>query len=426
MLKIYKSIIITPNTDKNIEFFDPGYMVVDEKGVIKDISSKDLTKKYKNAEVSSYSDCAIIPGLIDVHNHLPQYAFIGLGNLELLPWLETYTFPREKEFESEEVSKQASDLFFKSLIENGTTTTATYITVHKDAADIAFESARNSKIRAFIGKVEMNQNSPKYLMKKSDTLLKETEELIEKWHNKDDKLEYIITPRFAISCSFKLMKELAKLREKYDLFAQSHLAENRKEVETVKKLFPKCQSYTDVYKQAGLLSPKTIMAHCIYLSNDEIEILKKTNTKIAHCPTSNSFLSSGIMPFEKYKNDLTIGLGTDVAGGYSLSMFTVMRQAIETSKIRKVIDKETDKHISTEEAFFASTLEAAKVLSMEYKIGSLEKDKRADFLVIDLEKIDPFNKMNLYNKPHEILSKIIYRGNKSSIKNVYIEGEKLA
>ncbi len=423
MLKIYKSTIITPKKDKKIEFFDPGYMVVDENGKILDMSSNDLTQKYKNAEVIEYKDCIIIPGLIDTHNHLPQYAFTGLGDLELLPWLETYTFPREKDFENEKVSRKSSDIFFKNLIENGTTTTVTYVTIHKNATDIAFESARKSKIRVLIGKVEMDQNSPKDLKKDIDTLLRETEELIEKWHNKDDKLDYVITPRFAISCSFELMKKLAKLRDKYDIYAQSHLAENREEIEKVKKLFPKSKNYTDVYKQAGFLSPKTIMAHCIYLSDDELEILEKTNTKIAHCPTSNSFLSSGIMPYIKYKNRLSIGLGSDVAGGYTLSMFEVARHAIEMSKIYKVMNNDTKKHMSTEEAFFLATLYGAEALSMEDKIGSLEENKKADFIVMDMKKIDPFN--NLYNEPHEILSKIIYRGNKSSIKNIYINGERL-
>jgi len=425
MLKIYKSTIITPKNDKRIEFFNPGYMAVDEKGMIKDISSKDLTKKYKNAEVIEYLDCVIIPGLIDIHNHLPQYAFSGIGDLELLPWLDTYTFPREKEFEDKEVSRQASDTFFKNLLENGTTTTVTYVTVHKNAADIAFESAEKNRIRAFIGKVEMNQNSPKYLMKDNDTLLRETEELIEKWHNSSDRLDYIITPRFAISCSFELMKNLAKLREKYDLFVQSHLAENRREIKMVRKLYPEFKSYTEVYEKAGLLGPKTIMAHCIYLEKDEIEILKNTMTKIAHCPTSNSFLSSGIMPYIKYKDNLPIGLGSDIAGGYTLSMFEVARHAVEMSKIHEVMNDDTNKHMSTEEAFFLATLYGAETLSMDDEIGSLEKGKKADFVVMDLEKIDPFYKMNLYNQPHEILSKIIYRGDKFSIKNVYINGEKL-
>ncbi len=425
MNTIFKSKIITFNKNKKLKIYNPGYLVISKNGIIKEITSKKICSKYPNYKFYDYSNYLIIPGLIDTHNHLAQYPMAGIGNDQLLPWLKKYIFPQEKELNKKEIAQKISKKFFRDLIKNGTTTVATYVTTNKNATDIAFREAEKSGIRAIIGKVMMDQNCPDFLKENTNKSLEQAEELIKKWHNKNAMLFYAITPRFAITCSFELLSKTAKLAKKYKTYIQTHLAENQNETKEVKKLFPKYKNYLDVYNKAGLLSEKTLMTHCIYLNNNDLKILKKTKTKIAHCPTSNRFLQSGIMDFYKYKNlELTIGLGTDVAGGYSLSIFNETKEAIENSKILSIYNK-SSKPITIEDAFYSATLGGAKCLSLEKTIGSLEKNKSADFLIIDPSIVDPMGKQSKIHKPLQQLSQCIYRSSSNMIKEVYINGKKV-
>jgi len=427
MSAIYKALILSAKNPKTLDIYDPGFLVVGKEGLIEEVSKKDPRRKYKSYTFFDYSDRVICPGFVDTHNHLPQYAFAGIGGEELLPWLKKYTFPREKMFTEDKLAKDSASAFFRDLIANGTTTTLTYATIHKSATDIAFTAAKKAGLRAIIGKVMMDQNSPAHLTEKTDRSIADSLELIEKWHGHEGRLFYALTPRFAISCSFELMKEVGRIARENDVYIQTHLAENLGELALTKKLFPKLKNYTDVYDKAGLLSPKTIMAHGIYLGADERKRLKETRTKIAHCPTSNRFLSSGIMPFRTYQNEgQTMGLGTDVAGGYSLSMLNEMKEAIENSKYLSLFSKgKLGAPMTINEAFYMATLGGAKVLSMDREIGSLEKGKQADFLVVDHKKTDPMGSGSQYLKPDQILSKLIYRGTSDMIEQVFVKGKQL-
>lgn len=427
MGKIYKSLILTSSESEKLKIFSPGYMVVSTSGVIEKVSEKDPQQEFKHYELLDYSEYLICPGFVDIHNHLPQYAFAGIGEKELLPWLEKYTFPREEKFKNEEIARRASDIFFKELISNGTTTTVSYVTVHKQATDIAFEYAEKYKLRALIGKVNMDQNSPEYLLEDESESIGASSELIQKWHGYDDRLFYVLTPRFAISCSKSMMDEIGKLAKGEDVYIQTHLAENKEEIKFAGDLFPEAENYTDIYRRSGLLGERSIMAHCIYLDEKELVILKKTKTKIAHCPTSNRFLSSGIMPFRKYKRfGLSIGLGTDVAGGYSLSMWNEMKEAIENSKYYNLYVDKSSKNMGIEEAFYLATLGGATVISMDEKIGSLTQGKEADFLIVDYKQVKPEKQHDTYGNPKQILSQLIYRGDDRVIKEVYVKGRKIS
>lgn len=425
MGSIYRSLIITPESENKLRILNPGYLVVSSNGVIEAVSGQSsIRKKYRHYKFFDYSESLICPGFIDTHNHLPQHAFAGIGDRDLLPWLKKYTFPRERTFSDSTIAKESAEAFFSDLVRNGTTTTLTYVTIHRNATDIAFRCAERSGIRAILGKVMMDQNSPSFLTEQTDASFAAAEELIEKWHGKNGKLFYCLTPRFAITCSFELMERAGRLARERNVYIQTHLSENAGEIEFVKKLFPRFKNYTDVYYKAGLLGPKTIMAHGIYLSDAELRILKKMRTAIAHCPTSNRFLNSGIMPFRKYRTaGLKMGLGTDVAGGYSLSMFSEMREAIENSKQLALFSKgEKPKPMSLEEAFYLATLGGARVLSLENQTGSLELGKKADFLVIDYRAIDPMKGKGPYLEPMQILSKLIYRGNELVVRQVFVDG----
>lgn len=427
MSAIFKALILSSKNPKILEIFNPGYLVVGKDGRIEELSQKDPRHKYKGYTFFDYSDRLICPGFVDTHNHLPQYAFAGIGDKDLLPWLQNYTFPREKMFSDPKVAKASAEAFFADLIKNGTTTTLTYATIHKSATDIAFQAAKKAGLRAIIGKVMMDQNSPAYLTEKTEQSLADSLELIDKWHGREKRLFYALTPRFAITCSFKLMQEVGKMARKKGVYIQTHLAENLGELAFTHKLFPKYRNYADVYDKAGLLGPKTIMAHCIYLGEDERKRMKATKTRIAHCPTSNRFLSSGIMPFRTNQNEGQImGLGTDVAGGYSLSMLNEMKEAIENSKYLSLFSKgKMGPPMTLAEAFYLATLGGAKALSLDHETGSLEVGKQADFLVIDHQKADPTGSKSQYMAPEQILSKLIYRGTADMIKQVFVGGEQL-
>lgn len=429
---IHRAMIFTPQSPKRFTAIEDGYLVVSPSGLIEAVTSDDCRTRYPSYTFFDYTGCLITPGFVDLHNHLPQYAFAGIGDKDLLAWLKKYAFPREALFRDAGLARSASEIFFQALIANGTTTTVTYSTSHFEATDIAFEAASRAGVRAVIGKSVMTGNAPRPLKESPDAALQHTEALIQKWHGCDDRLFYAVTPRFALNCSMNVMKRLAALADKTGVYIQTHLAENRGEVAAVKKMFPRSQSYTEVYFQAGLLGERTLTAHNIYLSHTELGLLRKTKTALVHCPTSNRFLTSGLMAYRKYAAlGMRMGLGTDVAGGYSLSMLNEMKEAIETSKLRLLFFPKDSAPMTlmtpmtVEEAFYLATLGGATALSMQTRIGSLEKGKAADFLISDLSRIDAAGDRSLYREPKQILSKLIYCSTDAAIRHVFVGGIQL-
>jgi guanine deaminase len=422
---IYKGVIISPTPSRGLEVYDPGFMVVDEEGMIREISSHDPSRDFPDHRFVDCSGHLLIPGFVDLHTHLPQYAIAGVATKRsLLEWLRYETFPREAAFADPEVASLASERFFRDLIANGTTTVLAYATVHKQAAAIAFEAAAIAGLRAGIGKVMMDQNAPASLLETTEQNVRETRELIERFHG-DGKRFYVLTPRFALSCSRKLLEAAGALAREYDLPIQTHLAEHPEETAAVRRLFG-VESYTELYRQTGLLGEKTILAHAIHLDETELRTLQSAGAKIAHCPTSNRFLSSGTMPLGCYmERGLTIGLGTDVAGGYTLSMFSEMREALESSKTFRLYVDPDARTVTVGEAFYLATLGGAVALGMEERIGSLERGKAADFLVVDWRAADPERGKGRELHPEELLSLCIYRGSEHLIEKVYVQGRKL-
>jgi len=425
MLKIFKVNVLHSLGPKKVEFLKNYFLIISRDGRILDLVEQ-LPKEYFGIEVRDFTEYLIISGFIDVHNHVPQFPVTGMTGMELLPWLNNYVFPQENKFKDLDVAKEVSSLFFKSLLLNGTTFTVSYSNISKDSTDVVFSEAKKSGIRAMIGKVMMDQNSPDFLIENMENSISDSVELIKKWHKCNSKIEYVLTPRFAITCTFELMKKISEIQFKYDTYVQSHLSENQNEVETTLKLFPGFDNYSKIYDRAGLLNEKSIMAHCIYLSDEEKKMIKKHKTLIAHCPSSNRFLESGIMASKSYIDDFQrLALGTDVAGGYSISIFNEMREALENSKLLRHFNSENKEILSVEEAFYMATLGGAEGLGKGNDLGNIQKGKYADFLVLDYMKIEPFRNISDEMDSIEILSKIIYRGDYSCIKNVYVAGEVL-
>jgi guanine deaminase len=418
----YKGRILNPLSYTELEDIPDGALTVKEGKIIKYGRFKERTE----SNVVDFGDKVITPGLIDTHVHLPQYDVVAMDGYERSEWLDNYIFPAEKRFESTEVAREASARFFTDLKANGTTTACVYGTVHKDSTDVAFEEARRSGLRIFMGKVMMDQNSPEFLQEKTADSLETSEELCKKWHRKErGKLNYVFTPRFAPMCSLDLMKQVPKLAMKYDAYIQTHLSENRGELRLMKDLFPNYRNYTHVYESANLLTRKTIMAHCIYLDDDELSMLRKYSTKVAHCPSSNFFLKSGIFNAARITDaGLDVGLGSDAGGGPNLSMLREMCNACYTSKVNYILSEGKSNSIDSTFAFYLATMGGAKVLGLEHVVGNFSIGKEADFIVVDADKIDPL-KNSKGRKGKEMLSQLVHRGDDRVVSATYVQGVKV-
>lgn len=425
-LFIYRGHVVHALNQDNIEEFKDGALVVDDKGAIVACGNYQQTlqkvesskaRAYAHAKFIDKRGCVIMPGMIDCHLHLPQLDSRGKYGATLMGWLEKYIFPAEQEFSDLRVADDVTKRFFKKLILNGTTAAAIYTTIHAKSTDLAFRVAKESGVRAIIGKVMMDQFAPDGLQEDTHESLKQSEALCGKWHGSaGGRLMYAFTPRFAPTCSEELLSKVGDLARETGAYIQTHIAETKAENSRVRELFPDYKDYTEVYEDNGCLGGKTVLGHAIHLSEDEMGRLAKSKTKLAHCPTSNFFLKSGRMPIERIEyHGICYGLGTDVGAGASMSLFTAMRHADYI---------QPDVSVSPTKAFYLATLGGAKALSLDAKVGNFKVGKEADFCVVDICEIDPRYKLKELNLS-EILSLLMYRGNGSVVKETYVGGEKL-
>ena len=399
MRQAYLSRIIT-YYDGKLRDFKNHYLVV-ENGRVVGITDK------KQDNFVDYGDYLILPGFVDTHIHLAQIDARAKWCPDLIDWLEKYIFPAEMKFEDEEYARNAARRFFQELAKNGTTTAAVFSSPFKNATDIAFQEASEIGLRVIMGQVMMDMNVPEELKVSLYNAEKDVSELANKWHGYGNMLYYAVTPRFAVSCSMNLMKVLANIAKEKNLFIQTHISEQEKEIEEVLKLNPKFKNYTEVYHHAGLLGSRSILAHGVHLNDDELKILKREGVSISHCPSSNFFLHSGVMSIDAMKrHKLRVGFGSDIAAGPYFSMLEVARDASYSNPI------------SPEEAFYYLTLGGAKSLSFDKITGSLEFNKSADFVVVSLE-----NSENLDTR--ELLSSLIYLGDDRNIIATYASGKEI-
>ena len=333
---VMKGNICYSNDNKELCVIENGY-VVSEDGICQGVYEQ-LPEKYQMIPCYDYTDRLIIPGFTDLHVHAPQYSFRGLGmDLELLDWLNTHTFVEEAKYQELAYAEKAYDIFADDMRKSATTRACVFGTIHNEATLLLMEKLEEAGIKGFVGKVNMDRNSPDYLCEASAAQsAKDTEEWI-KASKQFENIRPILTPRFIPTCTDELMEELSDLQKKYDLPMQSHLSENFGEIAWVQELCPDTSFYGEAYNKYGMFGNdcKTIMAHCVHSTEDEIKMMKDQGVFIAHCPESNTNLSSGVAPIRKYLDmGMKIGLGSDVAAGSTLSMFTAMSMAIQCSKLR--------------------------------------------------------------------------------------------
>lgn len=323
-----------------------------------------------------YRGQIIMPGFIDTHVHYPQTDMIASPAPGLLPWLETYTFPTERQFDDPAHARATAEFFLDELTRCGTTTAVVYCTVHRASVDAFFEASEARNLRMVAGKVLMDRNCPDFL-RDPEGSLGDSEDLIRKWHKHARSL-YAITPRFAPTSSDAQMAAVAELAQAWpDTFIQTHVSENQDECRWVHSLYPQARSYLDVYDGYGLLRPRALFGHCIWLDDEDFARLAATGAAASVCPTSNLFLGSGLFDFERADGARAqIALGTDVGAGTSFSMLQTMNEAYKVARLK-------GSYLPALRMFYLATLGAARALDLEGTIGSFAVGAEADFIVLD-------------------------------------------
>lgn len=382
-----------------------------------------LPSQYAHLPVKNYGDALIIPGLCDLHVHAPQYSFRALGmDLELLDWLNTHTFPEEAKYKDIGYAEKAYSVFVQDVLHGPNTRCVVFGTVHVPATLLLMDKFEESGLISMVGKVNMDRNTPPTLQEDSaNTSLKNTLEWLKETQGRYKRTSPILTPRFIPSCSDDVMNGLAEIQKEYSLGVQSHLSENPSEVDWVKQLCPTASGYADAYMQYGLLGGKvpTIMAHCVWLRLDEIDLLAQRGVYVAHCPQSNQNLSSGIAPVRKFLNKgVPVGLGSDVAGGCHTSIFRAMADAIGASKMYWRYVDQSDKPISMEEAFYLGSMGGGAFFGL---VGSFLEGYELDALVIDDSDIAKNYELTL----KERLERVVYLSDNSHITAKYVQGRQL-
>lgn len=412
------NILFTPQKDE-IKFFPNAYVIcrLDTcQGIY-----ITLPDEFRDIHIIDYGDSLIVPGMTDLHIHAPQYSFRGTGmDCELLDWLKRYTFPEEAKYADTDYAERAYGIFADSMKKSATTRAVIFGTIHREATLILMDLMEAAGIVSYVGKVNMDRNAPDDLRESSavETLKFIRDSAQRKYH----LTMPIITPRFIPGCSNSLLDELSEIRRAYDLPVQSHLSENPGEIELVKKLMPEAEFYGDAYDRYGLFGreAKTVMAHCVYSSDKEAERIRKNGVWVAHCPNSNMNLASGIAPIRKYIDaGIRVGLGSDVAGGQTESIFRAITDAIQVSKLYWRYIDSSAKPLSFSESFYLATKGGGSFFG---NVGSFEPGYEFDALVIDDSSLYHPQTLSL----PERLERAVYFGlDKNGITAKYVRGKKI-
>lgn len=414
-----KGTIVYSVSRTELKSVTQGYLVC-ENGRVAGVFEK-LPERYAGVDVTDYGDKVILPGLVDLHVHAPQYAYRGLGmDLELLPWLETYAFKEEAKYADEAYARCAYEPFCAGLRKSATTHASVFATIHLGATRLLMDLLEETGLCTFVGKVNMDRNSPAYLCESTEQSISETEAWLSEVRDKYERTKPILTPRFVPSCTGGLMSALGEMAARYGVPIQSHLSENKAEIALVKKLHPDCGTYGEVYHKYGLFgrNAPTIMAHCVYPEDKELRLLVENGVYIAHCPGSNTNISSGIAPVRRMLDmGVRIGLGSDVAGGFSLSIFRAVSDAIQVSKLYAVLVDPAQKPLTLPEAFYMATKGGGGFWG---KVGSFEPGFNMSAVVID----DRFNASRGLTAEQR-LERIVYLSENEHIAAKYVGGARL-
>ena len=421
--------ILSPLADGGLLDEPDGLLEVDAAGHITRVARWDDAD---SPAVLDLRPLVLMPGMVDLHAHLPQIPNAGLGSgLDLLTWLDRYIFPLERAYDRSVAERQAPKAF-RSFAAAGTTTVVAYAALWPESTDAAFVAAEAHGIRAVIGKVMMDRLSYDTEIASSEILetsLRQSDDLATRWHGADaGRLRYAFTPRFAVSCSAEMLRDSAALATKHGAYWQTHLSEDADEIAEVARLFPEARDYLDVYDRAGALGARTILAHAIHLSSREVDRLVEADARVAHCPASNLFLSSGMMPLGAHRAaGMTVGLGSDVAAGPEVSMFSVMRAGAATQRVLELTGRaDPAAALRPLDWLRMGTLDGARALGMDAEIGSLEVGKEADIIAIDPRFTEPLPGEESPSSADEVAGRLVFRPHPDMVRAAWVRGRLLA
>lgn len=415
---ILKGTIVHTPTNDRFEYYENSYLVC----VNNEIQGiyEQLPKQYEQEHVEDYGTKLIIPGMCDMHVHAPQYVYRGLGlDMQLMQWLETYAFPTESRFSDLEYAKNYYEAFADAIAKNGTTRAVIFSTIHVPSTGLLMDILEKKRIGAYVGKVNMDTLCPDSLREESEQSLQDTRQWLMERKDKSTLVKPAITPRFIPTCSSDVLKGLGELVKEFDVPVHSHISEDIGEMEIVRGRYPDIAHDGAVYDRFGLLTNHTVMAHFIYPTQEELELIKQRGVTIAHCPQSNGNVAAGIPPIRKMLDmGIKTGLGSDIAGGYSPCIFRAMSEAVYLSKLKWLETQKEDMFLSIPEAFYLGTKGGGQFFG---NVGSFEEGYELDALVIDDCSLGtPLDELSVVER----IERVIHLADDRNIIARYVAGER--
>jgi len=365
-------------TEGALETFDDGAVAFAGGTILATGAATEVLEQHPDADVLDRRDCVLIPGMVDTHVHYPQIPVIGAMGLELLEWLARRTLPEEAKMADLDHAQKAARRFTRLLAGNGTTSALVFGSHFPAAQHALFEAADEQGLRIASGLVVSDRNLRPELEVSPDTAYTESAALAARWHG-HGRLRYAVTPRFSVSAT-EAMLDVSKvlLDETPGALFTSHVNESVGEIDFVKELFPNARDYVATYEDAGLLTPRSVLAHNVHVSDDELHRLAHAKTSVAHCPSSNAFLASGIFPMAKHvEHGVGFGMGTDVGAGTGLSM---LKEALVAYHVQMV--REQGHMLDPARLLYLATAAGAKAIGLGDTAGDLAPGKAADLVLI--------------------------------------------
>ncbi|WGW03405.1 guanine deaminase [Tropicibacter oceani] len=397
-----------------------GALLVQE-GRIADLGPADaLRARHPGARITDHGDGLILPGFVDAHAHYPQTGIIASWGKRLIDWLNSYTFPEEMRFGDAGYAAEIAGQYLDLLLANGTTTVCSYCTIHPASVQALFEAAEARGMRIFAGKTCMDRNAPDGLRDTAQSAYDDSLALLRQWHGRG-RASYVITPRFSPTSSPQQLQALGALwAEHPDCLMQTHLSEQLDEIAWVKELFPKARDYLDTYEAHGLLGENGLYGHAIHLEPRERDRLREVGAALIHCPTSNTFIGSGLFDMAGLiAEGQRVGLATDTGGGSSFSMLRTMAAAYEISQLR-------GHALHPAQLIWLATQGSARALKVDDRFGNLAKGLEADFTVLDLASTPAIaQRAARADDLFEALFPTIMMGDDRAISATYVAGQRL-
>jgi len=418
-MKVYKAHIVFTKERQRFEVLENGYVAVDN-GRVCAVAADLQSLGCPDAEVTDFGNRLLIPAMNDVHVHAAQYHNQGIAmDLELLPWLDNYTFPEESKFSDVDYAERIYRRFIHHLWRVGTMRATVFATIHTAGTRRLMELFGEAGMGALVGKVAMDRNSPATLSEPVGKAIEGMQQLAEAFADPDGLVRPIVTPRFIPTCTPDMLRACGEIARRYHLPVQSHLSENLSEVALVRELEPESRGYGDAYNRYGLFGQTpTVMAHCVWSDASERALMRQNGVMVAHCPTSNLNVSSGMAPVRTFLDEgIAVGLGSDISGGHDLSIFRMMVYAIQVSKMHYQRSDHAMAFLSLAEAFWMATKVGGSFFG---KVGSFEQGYDFDALVIDDH--------DLYPDDYSILQRLerfIYLGDDRQIVHRFCRGREV-